>query len=780
MYERKYKILMLATSMQYGGAETHILELARYLKANGCEVKIASNAKAEDLFAQEIEKSGIEHIFCEPFSSRSIIAVRKSKRLLKKILSEFAPDIVHAHARIPAFIASGVCKRFKTPLVTTMHGAYKNTPLLRFLTNWGDYSLYVSDDIKDYWEQQNDHIKASHMTKTVNGINTALFNPQASCRDIRNELGIAPGEKIILSVSRLDAESSYAAVKLCEIAEDIYENHKHKNDKNDGGTRIVIVGDGTIFDDIRASADKVNEKLGFDYIIMTGRRADTYNFYAECSVFVNISRSVLEALACAKPVIMCGDYGWAGRFTRENAERCEATNFTCRGFGYPDDVNAALLNEITFCLNNTNNTNDIDDIDAISEDCKYGAELVYDKYSVKKMADDAYSVYQKAELRYKDYDFVLSGYYGYNNIGDDALLFSILSSIFKLKNNLKVCVLTKNPRKIQKKLDGRFANTVAEPRFNLLTVRNAIKKSRALVFGGGTLLQDSTSSRSLRYYLWLIKTARRYNKKTMLYANGIGPLHYGEDKVRQLIDYISLATIRDEDSYKYLLELGMDKSKVHLTADEAVMIEDYRDIVGGSDTNSQERAEFMTGDYIVVSVRKWQGLGVEFFEGFSAAVDSICREHNLSPVYIVMCPGQDKAVSQRLADSNRRAYVADIGGDIGKILEIIASAKAVIAMRLHALIFASAFGAPMIGVSYNPKVSSFLEQIYGNDNFTIELDRFDKDTLVEKFRVLLSNSEELSHEISLKAQESRVLAEQNARLLLEELEDTENAANIGN
>ena len=759
MYERKYKIMMLTTSMQYGGAETHILELARYLKLNGCEVKVVSNADAEDLFAQEAEKSEIEHIACEPFGVRSIFSVRRARKILKKALLDFKPDIVHAHARIPAFIASSVCKKFKIPLVTTMHGTYKNTPLLRFLTNWGDYSLYVGDDIKDYWDwEQNRRIKSGYMTKTVNGINTALFNPQASCPAMREELGIAPDERIILTVSRLDAESSYAATKLCEIAENIY--------KNDAATRIVIVGDGEIAEDIRALADKVNRNLGFDYIIMTGRRADTYNFYAECSVFVNISRSVLEALACAKPVIMCGDYGWAGRFTHENAERCEATNFTCRGFGYPDDVNNALLNEIIFCLNNDN--------DIINDDCNYGAELIYNKYSVKKMADDAYAVYEKAELRYKAYDFVLSGYYGHNNIGDNALLFSILSNIFNLKPNLKVCVLTTNPRKIQKKLDEHFANTIAKPRFNLLTVKISIKKSRAIVFGGGTLLQDLTSSRSLWYYLWLIKTARRHNKKIMLYANGIGPLHHGEQKVRQIIEYISLATIRDEDSYKYLLDLGMDKSKVHLTADEAVMIKDYNGVNGvvGEfvDNENENLGNFTKGEYIVVSVRKWQGLGVEFFEKFSAAVDSLCREHNLSPVYIVMRPSDDKAISQRLADSNRRAYVADTGGDIGKILAIIASAKAVVAMRLHALIFASAFGIPMIGVSYDPKVSSFLDQMYGNDNFTIELDRFDKETLVEKFRVLLSNNEELSQEISLKIQEARLLAEQNARLFLEELE----------
>ena len=142
MYEKKYKILMLTTSTQYGGAETHILELARYLNLNGCEVKILSNAGNHDLFVQEIIKSGIAHINA-PFGSRNIFAMGKSARIIKKIIKDFKPDIVHAHSRIPAFAAAHICRRFKTPLVTTMHGTYKNTPLLRLLTNWGDRKSVV-------------------------------------------------------------------------------------------------------------------------------------------------------------------------------------------------------------------------------------------------------------------------------------------------------------------------------------------------------------------------------------------------------------------------------------------------------------------------------------------------------------------------------------------------------------------------------------------------------------------------------------------------------------
>jgi len=763
---KPYKILMLATSMEYGGGETHLLELSKYLKSNGADVKIILNNS--ELLEKEIKNSGIEHINA-PFHSRNIFDMRKSGEILKKVIKSYKPDIIHAHSRIPAFVAAKICKKFKIPLITTMHGTFKQSSfLVRLATNWGDYSLYVSGDIKDYWQKYDKKLKSGYMTKTVNGINTDLFNPNTDT-DIKRELKIKPEEKIILSVSRLENRSgfnlAFTAIKLCEIAEDIYAR-----DKN---TRIIIVGDGEMFADIKNKAEIINKKLGFEYIIMTGRRVDAGKFCTACEVAVGISRFALEVLACAKPVIMCGDMGYLGRFTKENSEKCEISNFTCRNFGYPENVNKALLDEIFFCLDPENKNR-------IESDANFGAELVREKYSVKKMADDAYSVYQKAVLKYKkDYDFVLSGYYGYGNTGDDTLLFTVINNISQKKPDIKICLLTNHTKKIQKWLDNYFANIVSKHRYNFLTVKKSIKKSKALVFGGGTLLQDSTSARSFGYYSWLLKTAQKLGKKTILYANGIGPIYYkkNQKKAEETLKNITFATIRDKESYNSLIEMGIDKNKLAPTADEAITVKQNSNL----NAYKKDFKEFLTQtmnhaipvNYIVISVRKWKYLNADFFGVFSAAVDIICRENNLIPVYIVMEPKNDRSISEHLSTLNGRAYLADVSGDIEKVLAVVRSAEAVISMRFHTLVFAAAFGIPMIGISIDPKIGSFLNDVFDSDIYTVELKSFTKNMLAEKFKILMSDKENVKNKIAGAADRLCGEAAENADLFIKAMDYAE-------
>ena len=753
---KPYKILMLATSMEYGGGETHILELSKYLKSNGADVVIMSNNS--ELFEKEIKNAGIEHILA-PFHSRKIFDMRKSAKILKKTIKLYNPDVIHAHSRIPAFVAAGICKKSKIPLVTSMHGTFQQSSfLIRLATKWGDYSLYVSDDIKQYWQKYY-KLKDGCMTKTINGINTELFNSNNISGGLRQEFNIKPEEKIILSVSRLENRGgfdlAYSAVKLCEIAEDIY--NKNNN------TRIIIVGDGELFGDVKNKADKINSKLGFDYIIMTGRRADAHKFCIDCDVFVGISRAAMEAAACAKPVVMCGGMGYLGRFTKENSDKCEISNFTCRDCGYPDDINNNLLNDILFCIDENNKN-------ILESDANFGAGLISEKYSVKKMADDAYSVYQKAVMKYKkDYDFVLSGYYGYNNIGDDALVFTVISNIMQKKHDMKICLLTKNPKKFQDWLDNYFANITAKHRYNFLSVKKAIKKSNALVFGGGTLLQDSTSGRSFGYYSWLLKTAQKLGKKTVLYANGIGPLYGKKNKIKteELMQKLTLATIRDEDSYNYLNSmelLSSEKEKIYLTADEALTVGHNKYL----NAYKKDFKEYIKGDYIAISIRKWKYLDVTFFEKFAAAVDIICRENNLIPVYIVMHPEYDKNISEYLSQLNSKAYCANVNGDIEKVLAIIRSAEAVISMRYHTLIFAAVYNIPMIGISIDPKIKSFLNDLYDSGDYTVEPKNFSKDILTEKFDMLMSdkNKENVKSKIAGTTEKLCENAKKNSELFL--------------
>ena len=59
---------------------------------------------------------------------------------------------------------------------------------------------------------------------------------------------------------------------------------------------------------------------------------------------------------------------------------------------------------------------------------------------------------------------------------------------------------------------------------NVPAICRRMKSARALVFGGGNLLQDATSRRSLVYYLALLRKGKQSGCRTLLYGAGLGPL----------------------------------------------------------------------------------------------------------------------------------------------------------------------------------------------------------------------------------------------------------------
>ena len=144
------KILMTLMGLEIGGAETHVTELALALAARGHEIHVASNG---GVFEAELAKAGILH-YKLPLHTRSVKNMLKSYRGLKRIIRAERFDLVHAHARIPAFICGLLHKRLHFRFITSTHWVFKTGLLLNLMTNWGERSVAVSNDIKKYLIQQ--------------------------------------------------------------------------------------------------------------------------------------------------------------------------------------------------------------------------------------------------------------------------------------------------------------------------------------------------------------------------------------------------------------------------------------------------------------------------------------------------------------------------------------------------------------------------------------------------------------------------------------------------
>lgn len=365
------KVLLSLMKLDIGGAETHVVELAKELKRRGYDVVVTSNGGA---YVPELEEAGIVH-YTVPLQNKNPKNVVKAFSELKRIIVEEKIDIVHSHARIPSFILGRLHKKMGFPFVTTAHWVFTTKYGLKYITDWGQKTLAVSEDIKKYL-MDNYNIPESDITVTINGIDTDKFSPERDPMPAMKEFGLKAEDNNIVYVSRMDESRSLAAHHLIDAMErldPIVEN-----------LRAVIVGDGDDYGKVKEEADALNKKLGRDAVIMTGARVDIADLVAPAKLFVGVSRAALEAMAAEKPVIVAGNEGYIGLMGEDKLDAALSTNFCCRGCG---ESSAERLAQ------------DIGEFFGMWQEDRaalgrFGRELVMEHYSVKRMTDDTEGVYK--------------------------------------------------------------------------------------------------------------------------------------------------------------------------------------------------------------------------------------------------------------------------------------------------------------------------------------------------------------------------------------------------
>ena len=364
------KILLVTMGMDIGGAETHILELAKELKRRKNEVFVVSNGGK---YVEELEKNGIEHIWA-PLHNKKINNMRKSYNILKEIIIDKKIDLVHSHTRISSFICGILRKNIEFPFVTSAHWTFKVTPLLKLMTDWGENVVAVSEDIKEYLIK-NYGVNEENIFVTVNGIDTQKFSKEIDYSDVAKEFKYEKNANRIVYISRLDESRALVAKQLVNISERLNEKIRD--------LEIVIVGGGDSFEEISAKVKEINSKVGRNLIILTGPRTDINKFATSGNIFIGVSRAALEAMACGQPVIVAGNEGYLGIFDESKLEKGIETNFCCRGLEMSTEE--TLEKDIIELMNKENK----------EKYGKYNREVVRKYYSVEKMTDDCEKAYNK-------------------------------------------------------------------------------------------------------------------------------------------------------------------------------------------------------------------------------------------------------------------------------------------------------------------------------------------------------------------------------------------------
>ena len=141
-------------------------------------------------------------------------------------------------------------------------------------------------------------------------------------------------------------------------------------------------------------------------------------------------------------------------------------------------------------------------------------------------------------------NLVVSGYYGSKNAGDEAMLAAMLEVLSDLDPKLHITVISADPE------DTRARHGVdAVSWLDITRILQLLGRADLLISGGGSLLQNVTSRRSLYYYLGIIFLALAVKTPVMLYAQGIGPIRgrLACALTRLIVNRVQLITVRDHE-----------------------------------------------------------------------------------------------------------------------------------------------------------------------------------------------------------------------------------------
>ncbi len=298
-------VLLALMQLDIGGAETHVVDLARHLTGLGYRVLVASNGGC---YVEKLAGYGVPH-YQVPLHNHMLW---RSVWAMRRIAREQRVDLIHAHARIPAFVTAVMGRPKRVRFITTAHYNFKG---LRYLSRWGEKTIAVSEDIRayliDYFR-----VPPGRIVVIPNGVDTELFSPALPILQSG-----APGPARIVMVSRMDGTLADVAVNLISACEQIYDRWP---------LRLEIVGDGDNLDLVSKRAASCNRRRGEAVVSVLGARTDVYRILAGSDLVVGVSRVAMEAMSCAKPVILAGPQGFGGLLEPGMVDQFRGDNFTAR------------------------------------------------------------------------------------------------------------------------------------------------------------------------------------------------------------------------------------------------------------------------------------------------------------------------------------------------------------------------------------------------------------------------------------------------------------------
>ena len=688
------KVIHLISGGDSGGAKTHVLSLLQNLSKT---IDVTMVCFMEGPFAQEARDLGIR---TEVYPSRNVLGTLR--RLKAKVLEE-GFDIIHSHGARGNMMAAMLRRSTGLPVVTTVHSDYRldylgrpfsrisygsiNTLALRLL----DYRIGVSDAMVDLLISRK--FDPDKLFTIYNGLDFTLPPAAMDRAAYFRSVGLQADEDSVVAgiAARLNPVKDVAT-----LIRGFAKAHAQCP-----RLRLLIAGDG----EERSMLEQLARDLGVaPYVCFAGWIQDTNTFYQ--SIDINTLTSLSETFP----------------YALTEGARALLPTISSRVGGVPYLIDHGV-NGLLF------EPGDADTLSrhlvAMAEDPvqrRHLGERLHQKavteYSLESTVQRQLEIYRvilrrKARETGRRDGAQVCGAYGRGNAGDDAILEAIVRELRQIDPDLPVWVLSRTPDDTRMTYRVNSIYTFAFPKFLW-----RMRKTRLYINGGGSLMQNVTSHRSLWFYLFTISAAKKLGNRVLMYGCGIGPIHAPANRKRcahVLQRNVDMITLRDTHSLTELQDMGIDAPEILLSSDPTVILPAASSEV--IDGMLESRGMDPHGRYIGFTLRPWPGFE-EKAEIFGRAADYAWEKHGLTPVFLPIEKRLDVAACKRAAVHMKAPhFIIEDTGASDHTIGLFSRMQVVVSMRLHALVFSAGQGVPLVGVVYDQKISSFLSYI-GQDLFT--------------------------------------------------------------
>ena len=698
------KVMHLISGGDSGGAKTHVHSLLTHLART---IDVTMVCFMEGPFAQEARELGIPTVVLPGHN------LPKVRNTLKKMITEGGYQILHCHGARGNLMGALLRKATGLPVVTTVHSDYRldylgrpfsrltygtiNTIALRKL----DYRIGVSDAMTDLLISRG--FDPDKLFTIYNGIDFAPRTPAMDREAYWRSVGLkADRNSVVVGIAaRLNPVKDIATlVRGFALA------HQECPD-----LRLLIAGDGEQMGMLRELAAQLGVA---EQVCFAGWVSDTDSFYNALDI------NTLTSLSETFP------------YSLTEGARAGLPTVASRVGGVPYLIEHGVHGLLFEAGDAQALSRHLVTLARDPELRRHMGQRLYQRakedYSLESTLQRQLTIYetilrrQHRQAGRRD-GALVCGAYGRGNAGDDAILEAIVTELRQADPDLPIWVLSRSPEDTRRTYRVNSIYTFAFPKFLL-----RMRKTKLYINGGGSLMQDVTSHRSLWFYLFTISWAKKLGNKVMMYGCGIGPIHSPANRRRAsrvLQKSVDAITLRDTHSRAELADMGVTRPEIILSADPTVILPAAPDTVVDGLLESQGIDP--SGKYIGFALRPWPG-----FEAkapiFAAAADYAYEKYGLTPVFLPIERRLDVDAA-KLAAKHMSApyYILPSTGSSDHTIGLFARMQAVVSMRLHALVFSAGQGVPLVGVVYDQKISSFLSYI-GQDLYT-DLDKVTVDVL---------------------------------------------------